>query len=264
MTAWHARCEISVPELVAQLQALGVARGDVVLVHTSFRAVRPVAGGPAGLIAALGAAVGPEGTIAMPSWTGDDDAVFDPVSTPVAEDLGVVAETFRLLPGVKRGRHAFAFSARGPKATEILADDLVLPPHQHESPVGRVLEADGKVLLLGVDHDASTMLHLAELLADVPYRRPKHITVSRDGRPTRIDYLENDHCCALFRLANAWLTERGLQAEGPVGYAPAKLMRARDVVDTVVPTLTANPFAFLHPRRSSCTECAETWRSMPE
>ena len=263
MTAWQSRREVSVPEAVAQLRGLGVARGDVVLVHTSFRAVRPVAGGPAGLIAALGAAVGPEGTIAMPSWTGDDDSVFDPVSTPAAADLGVVAETFRLLPDVQRGRHAFAFAARGRLAAELLADDLVLPPHQPESPVGRVLDADGKVLLLGVDHDASTMLHLAELLAGVPYRRPKHITVTRNGKPARIDYAENDHCCEMFRLTNAWLSERGLQAEGRIGHAPSKLMRARDVIDAVVPRLQANPFVFLHPRGSACAECADAWRSVP-
>lgn len=263
MAAWQSRREVPVPEVVAQLRALGVAPGDVVLVHTSFRAVRPVAGGPAGLIAALGQAVGREGTIAMPSWTGDDDAVFDPASTPAAADLGVVPEIFRLLPGVQRGRHAFAFAARGPRADAILADNLVLPPHQHESPVGRVLDADGKVLLLGVDHDASTMLHLAELLADVPYRRPKHITVARDGQPTRIDYAENDHCCELFRLADGWLKDRGLQADGMVGHAPAKLMRARDVIDVVIPKLTANPFAFLHPRGSACAECADAWRSVP-
>ena len=49
-------------DVVAQLRALGVADGDVLLVHTSFRAVRPVEGGPAGLISALQEAVGPAGT----------------------------------------------------------------------------------------------------------------------------------------------------------------------------------------------------------
>ena len=47
MAAWQSRHEIPVPEVVAQLRTLGVAPGDVVLVHTSFRAARPVAGGPA-------------------------------------------------------------------------------------------------------------------------------------------------------------------------------------------------------------------------
>ena len=60
-------------EVTAQLHALGVERGDVLLVHTSFRNVRPVEGGPLGLIDALRDAIGPGGTLVMPSWTGRDD-----------------------------------------------------------------------------------------------------------------------------------------------------------------------------------------------
>jgi aminoglycoside N3'-acetyltransferase len=143
-------------ELVAQLRSLGVQTGGVLLVHTSFRAVRPVAGGPAGLIDALRDALGPDGTLVMPSWTGDGDAPFDPARTPAATDLGVVADTFWRLPGVVRSGHPFAFSAAGPHAARITAGPLPLPPHAPESPVGRVHELDGQVLLLGVGHDADT------------------------------------------------------------------------------------------------------------
>ena len=53
--------------LVEQLHVLGVARGAVLLVHTAFSRVGPVKGGPRALIAALREALGPEGTLAMPS-----------------------------------------------------------------------------------------------------------------------------------------------------------------------------------------------------
>jgi aminoglycoside N3'-acetyltransferase len=258
-----ARPEIAIADVVGQLRDLGVAAGDVLLVHTSFRAVRPVEGGPRGLIEALGRAIGATGTLVMPSWTGDDDRPFDPETTPADADLGVVADTFWRLPGVRRGPHPFAFAARGRQAAAILADPFVLPPHQRDSPVGRVLDCDGRILLLGVDHDANTTLHLAELLAGVPYRRKKHITVLRDGMTTRIDYLENDHCCQLFRRAGDWVTRRGQQSEGPVGHAPAKLMRSRDLVDTVLPHLERDPFALVHPREVDCEECADAWRSVP-
>jgi aminoglycoside N3'-acetyltransferase len=46
-------------EIAAQLDALGVERGGVLLVHTAFRAVRPVEGGPEGLLDALRDALGP-------------------------------------------------------------------------------------------------------------------------------------------------------------------------------------------------------------
>ena len=56
-------------QLVGQLRDLGVGLGDVVMVHSSFRAIRPVEGGPEGLLEALVEAVGPEGTImSYVSW----------------------------------------------------------------------------------------------------------------------------------------------------------------------------------------------------
>jgi len=249
---------VGIGELVAQLRALGVPSGGVLLVHTSFRAVRPVEGGPAGLIEALRTALGPDGTLVMPSWTGDDAAPFDPATTPAAADLGVVADTFWRMPGVRRANHAFACAAAGPAAERILADPLPLPPHRAESPIGRVHELDGQVLLLGVNHDADTTIHLAELLAGVPYRQPNQCTVLENGRARRIEYAENDHCCQRFALADDWLRERGLQREGRVGNAQARLVRARDVVSVVREHLARDPFVFLH-QRGECGECDRTW-----
>ncbi|HEY3062334.1 MAG TPA: AAC(3)-IV family aminoglycoside N-acetyltransferase [Chloroflexota bacterium] len=251
----EARAELSTATVVRQLEGLGVERGGVLLVHTSFRAVRPIEGGPLGLIDALRAALGSTGTLVMGSYTGSDDEPFDPRRTPASPDLGVVADLFWHVPGVLRSDHPFAFAAAGPKAAEIVRDPLPTPPHRLESPVGRVYELDGQVLLLGVGHDADTTLHLAELLADVPYRLRKHITVLQDGRPTRIDYGENDHCCQRFTLADDWLRERGLQAEGTVGYAPARLMRARDIVSVARDRIAADALVFLHPLSAACAEC---------
>jgi aminoglycoside 3-N-acetyltransferase-4 len=199
----------------------------------------------------------------MPSWTGDDDAPFDPAATPAAPDLGVVADTFWRLPGVLRSNHPIAFAAGGPRATQVTAGPLPIPPHGPESPVGRVYELDGQVLLLGVGHDANTTLHLAEVLAGVPYRVPGHCTIMEDGRPVRVDYGENDHCCARFAFADDWLRERGLQSEGQVGHARARLARSRDIVALTLERLTADPLLFLHPPGAGCAECDAARRSIP-
>jgi aminoglycoside N3'-acetyltransferase len=242
-------------DVVRQLRELGVREGDVLLVHSSFRATRPVEGGPAGLIAALSDALGPGGTLVMPSWTGHSDEPFDPSRTPAARNLGVVADTFWRLPGVRRSDHPFAFAAAGPLADDIVAGPLPLPPHAPVSPVGRVHEMDGRILLLGVGHDANTTLHLAELLANVPYRVPAYITVLRDGRPVRVDYGENDHCCQRFAMADRWLRPLGLQAEGYVGHAHARLVGSRNIVRLALPRLTTDPLLFLHPHADRCGEC---------
>ena len=241
--------------LARQLRALGVREGAVLLVHTSYRGVRPVTGGPAALIDALRDAVGRRGTVVMPSWGDDDSTPFEPASTPAAADLGVTAETFRRLPDAKRSSHPFAFAAAGPEAERIVGDPLPLPPHGLASPVGRVYELDGQVLLLGVGHDANTTIHLAEALADVPYHMPKHCTVLVQGRAIRIDYTETDHCCERFALADEWLRERGLQREGIVGRGQARLAASRDIVTVVHEQLVRDPLIFLHDPGQGCAEC---------
>ena len=253
--------ELSRARVTDQLRSLGVEDGGVLLVHTSFRFTRPVEGGPPGLIEALRDALGPSGTLVMPSWSGDDDEPFDPLRTPASPDLGVVADTFWRLPGVLRSNHSHAFAAAGPEAARITSDPLPLPPHIPESPVGRVHDLDGQVLLLGVGHDADTTLHLAELLSGVPYRVPKYLTVLQDGRPLRIDYEENDHCCRRFVFADEWLRARGLQSEGRVGRAQARLARARDIVGITLEQLARDPLLFLHPPSAGCGECDEARRS---
>lgn len=255
--------EIGRSELVRQLKELGVEAGDVLLVHTAFRAVRPVEGGPLGLIAALCETLGPQGTLVMPSWSGNDDEPFDKKSSPVTPDLGATADMFWRLPGVRRSDHVHAFAAVGPAAEAIVADPLPLPPHIPASPVGRVHDRDGKILLLGTDHSSNTTLHLAELIADVPYRTTSTSTILEHGIPRRIDYGENNHCCLRFALADDWLRAAGLQREGRVGHAQARLMRARDLVRLALEHLEQDRLLFLHKPEDACAECDEARASIP-
>ena len=106
--------------LSEELLALGVAPGGVLLAHISFRAVRPVENGPTGLVSALREALGPDGTLVMPSWGADDDTPFDPRSTPAAPDLGVTAE---LLPTLVEDAFAdplMITTPRRPEAQDVL------------------------------------------------------------------------------------------------------------------------------------------------
>jgi aminoglycoside N3'-acetyltransferase len=247
---------VSVEALTAQLRALGVAPGGVLLVHSSFRAVRPVENGPAGLIAALRAALGPDGTLVMPAWTGDDDAIFDPATTPCPADLGIVAETFRRQPDVVRSTHPMAFAAAGPMAQEAVKGALPLPPHGPESPVGNVHDLDGQVLLIGVGQDANTTLHMAEALAGVPYWSRSHLTIAGpDGRPQSVVVDEPDHCCEGFAKLDDWLAAEGRLSEGPLGHGTARLFRSRDAVRLALQHLARDPLVFLHPPEAGCEDC---------
>jgi len=247
--------------MIEQLLALGVTPGATLLVHTAYSKVRPVDGGPQGLIAALRSALGPQGTLVMPSMSDDDELVFDPQTTP-CRGMGIVAETFWRLPGVLRSHSPHAFAAVGPEAASITADHPWDVPHGLDSPVGRVYELDGHVLLLGVGHDGNTTIHLAETLAGVRYRRPKSLMLARGGRPVRVDYAEIDRCCARFAQVDQWLDASGRQRHGTVGRGVARLARSREIVSVVWDRLRDNETVFLH-EPGVDHECDEARASIP-
>jgi len=241
-------------ELVAQLRALGVRGGGVLLVHTSFRAVRPVDGGPLALIAALREALGADGTLVMPTMT-DGESPFDPAATPTSQ-MGITAELFWRQPGVVRSGHpGGSFAAAGPRAAEICAPQPLTPPHGPDSPVGRVHALGGQVLLLGVGHSEDTTLHLAEALAAVPYFVSHPCVVVVDGAPRTVAIAETDHCCRRFALVDGWLRAAGLQREGKVGRADARLAETRDIVRVAVEHLRADPLLFLCAAGEACEQC---------
>jgi len=247
-------------ELVRQLDALGVQPGGILLVHAAFSRVAPVEGGPHGLVEALLAAVGSRGTLVMPSMADDDDVPFDPARS-ACRAVGMLADTFWRMPGVLRSDSPHAFAARGALAARITRPHPVDVPHGLESPPGRVYELGGQVLLLGVGHDADTTVHVAENLAGVRYRRPKHATVLEEGRPRRYEYGETDHCCERFELLDDWLGSK--QQRAIVGRAEARLARSRDIVAAALERLRADETVFLHPAGEPCSECNEARASLP-
>ena len=253
---------VSIEQLVEQLRALGVRPGGVLLVHTAFTEVRPVEGGPLGLLDALRAALGPGGTLVMPAMT-DGESVFDPATTPTA-GMGITAELFRRQPGVLRSTHpGGSFAAAGPLAERICAPQPLSPPHGPDSPVGRVHDLDGQVLLLGVSHSENTTLHLAEAIARVPYSVSHPCVVELDGAARTVMIAETDHCCVRFRLADEWLYARRLQDGGPVGAAYARLCRSRDIVAVAALHLARDPLIFLCPPSAACEECDLARASVP-
>jgi aminoglycoside N3'-acetyltransferase len=242
--------------VLAQLQRLGVQPGRILLVHS---ALSRVGTSPQELIEALLAAVGPGGTLVMPSMADDDAVPFDrPHSSCRA--VGLVADTFWRMPGVVRSDSPHAFAAHGPLAARITAPHPVDVPHGLDSPPGRVYALNGLVLLLGVGHDADTTIHVAENIAGVRYRQPKYATVLENGKPKRYEYGETDHCCERFTLLDEWLGDR--QKAGIIGNGEARLARSRDIGAAALSRLREDQTVFLH-AAGTCAECDSARAGMP-
>ena len=163
---------LSRDELTSSLRRLGIADGDVVMVHASLRAMGRVEDGAAGVVRALDAAVGPTGTVMMTLGAREGGEPFDCHLTPADPEIGVLAEIFRQTPGTVVSDHPEGrFGARGRLADALLSevpwDDYYGPG----SPLERLVEAQGRVLRLGADRDTVTLIHYAEYLADVPNKR---------------------------------------------------------------------------------------------
>lgn len=263
----HGTCETEAPsartlsivralshgDLVDQLAALGVRAGGVLEVHASFRALRPVEGGPLGFVAALREALWPGGTLVMPTMT-DGASVFDPASSP-SVDMGITAELFRRLPGVVRSDHpGGSFAAEGPLAAAICAPQPLEPPHGPESPPGRVVTAGGQILLAGVGYDACTPLHVAEAVAGVPYGLEHPCVVVVDGAPRTLRIREPDHCCRGFERVAPGLRAIGAERRGPLGHGEGRLVEGRALLDEAARLLAADPLAFLC-SAATCEEC---------
>ena len=242
--------------LVSQLRALGVQPGGILLVHT---ALSRVGSDPRSLVEALLTAIGPQGTLVMPSMADDDDIPFDRTSMP-CRAVGIVADTFWRMPGVLRSDNPHAFAAHGPLAARITAPHPIDIPHGLDSPPGRVFELNGSVLLLGVGHDCNTTVHVAEALAGVRYRQPKYATILEAGKPRRYEYGETDHCCERFAFLDSWLGEK--QTLGRIGGAEARLARSRDIVEAALTRLRQEETVFLH-ATGSCAECDLARAALP-
>lgn len=245
-------------DLMEKFAQCGVENGQTLFVHASMSKLGFVVGGPETVIRALLALVGEEGTLVMPSqtWKNLDPATgvhweepqewwpiirahwpaYDKAVTP-AIGMGVIAEMLRQWPGACRSDHpARSIAAVGKHAAYITQDHDLSNIVGDGSPLAKVYQLDGKVLLIGVGYDKNTSLHLAEARASYPSK-----TVVEESSAMLIDGLRQWVTYETLAVNDEDFEQLGEaydQAMGTVvhriGHADIRLLSQRSLVDWAV------------------------------
>jgi aminoglycoside 3-N-acetyltransferase len=188
------------------LHALGLAPGDSVMVHASVRAVGEIAGGPDQIHLAIRDAIGAEGTLLMyASCPAHYDEVgrgtlppdletelreklppFDALTARSARDNGALVELLRTYPGSRVNDHVVRFVAWGARAEHLLTPQPWDYAYGAGSALERFLALDGRILMLGSDHDTVTFLHYTEHVGDFPGKRVVRCQVPVHERGARV------------------------------------------------------------------------------
>src|SRR5687768_17137775 len=178
-------------ELAAGFRDLGVNAGDTIMVHASVRAVGPIAGGPDQIHLALKDALTTEGTLMMyascpPGYDDvgrghltpveerqliDKQPPFNAYTAKAARDNGALVEFFRSFPGSVVNDHVARFVVWGRHAEHLIAEQPWDYAFGRGSALERFVNLDGKILLIGCDHDNVTFLHYAEHIVEILGKR---------------------------------------------------------------------------------------------
>lgn len=251
-------------DIKSALEKIGMREGQNVIVHCSLSSIGFVCGGAQIVIESLLEAVGQSGTIVMPtqSWKNLDPEAgvhweepkewwdlirqnwpaYDKDITPT-NTMGAVAEMFRKWNGSFRSDHpARSICANGLNAKFITENHDLSNIFGDGSPLSKLYDLYSYVLLIGVDYDKNTSIHLADTRANYPSKHNsiEHSAIMENGKRVWKEYetlfvdgedfiqigeeFEKSHSVCKTQLGNATL----------------RFMKVRELVDFAVSWIEKN------------------------
>ncbi len=217
------------------------------MVHASLRSVGPVEDRAEGLVSTLLSVLGHRGTLLayVDFEPTNDTPYFDPQKSPASPDYGILAEVIRTWPGAIRSLNPGAsMAAIGDRSAWICSDHPMNYGYGQGSPLSKLVEIDGKILLLGSDFDHVTILHYAEHCAKLPDKRVIHRTDKVLSENVVIDVVIEEFDTSelvisampanYFAEITQQFVNAGYAQAGIVGHAHSVLLPAREFVSFAI------------------------------
>ena len=222
-------------DIVTGLRELGIGTGWLLQVHSSLSSLGFVEGGAGTVVDALLEVVGPEGTVMMPTFNHGGADIYDPRTTPSTN--GAVTEALRRRPSARRSMHpTHPYAAIGRQAEELIAGHREVLTFDRRSPLGKLADRGGYVLLLGVGMRANTAAHIGETMARVHClgfnQFPRRVRLE-DGQVIAAwgDIWRDGPCRIEWDPLETRMRTRNLIRDGRIGNGAVHLMKALDVID---------------------------------
>jgi len=250
--------------LKRDFEALGVKPGANIIMHSSLSKIGWTVGGPVPVIRALMQTLTPEGTLVMPTFSSSNSEpskwenppvpenwwdtirkempAFEPDITPT-RGMGMIVDTFRNWPNVLRSNHPMSsFAAWGKHAKFITENHELIGDLGESSPISRLYELNGLILLLGVSHENNSSIHLAEYRSDFPGKKYDKTGCAMlvNNQRKWVEWEELDLNPDDFEQLGADFESTIDYKPGKIGLAESRLIPLRTIVDFGVKWLKKN------------------------
>ncbi len=257
---------LSKDSLLGGLRELGVKSGDVLMIHSAASSIGSIKElikapdtGMRWLLDAILEAVGPEGTIALPTFTktfksdkdGPTGDVWDPKKSP--SRVGSFTNYVWAQPNAARSDHpTHSVAAIGKRAAEFCAGHSWrdgATTFDRRGPWGKLVDWKGKILWIGTAMKTQTAVHAVEEWMQLPYMarcvalvddrgQTREVEVLQSPAGPRDFYRDNSKCEVAFNGA-------GLSRRGKVGKADCQLMDANRFIAWLWNALLVDPALLL-------------------
>jgi aminoglycoside 3-N-acetyltransferase len=245
--------DLTPEQLTSSLRSVGIQQEDGLLIHSALQMLGRPIGGLQMVLDVIFETIGQEGTIAVPTFpfTFNRGIDFDPLTTP-SKGMGAFSEFVRQQPNALRTTHPMqCLAIVGKHAADLVQNDT-LSAFDDGSAFDRMVNLGFKLLLLGADIQAASIVHYSEQRAKVPYRYWKdfsgRVKVADSWEPRTYRMFVRD--LDLDPKLNLAPIQRALQSKGqwhstPLNFGEVASCRLTDFVLAADSLLAADPWALV-------------------